>query len=110
MTVREQICTREIMHVSNIVSAAYTYARIPWMSITDLATSFKVSQNTINMWLLEAVEKGYVSDINECKIIRNKHVTEYEKKLDIRNSSLRTAYDDALSKRTIPSNDLMSNV
>lgn len=108
MAVKERINTKEIMHVRNVVSTAYTYARIPWMSISGLATSFKVSQNTINAWLIEAVEKGYVSDITVCRIIRNKHITEYETTLDIHNSSLRTAYDNAFSNRTIPSNDLMA--
>lgn len=101
---------KEVIHAMNVISTAYSYINITWMSINNLATSFHVSQNTISKWLLEAVQKGYVADLKTCTAIKNKHINEYEKNLNIHNSCLRTAYDEAIQRRSTPNSVLMANI
>lgn len=98
----------ELSHIRNVVSAAYTYHRIPWMTISGLANSFKVSKNTINGWLIEAVENGYVSEISICKSISRKHIEEYERTIGIAESCLRGHYEHAFSNRSYPDAELLA--
>ena len=86
-------------HQRNVVSAAYTYHNIHWMTIIGLAESFKVSGNQITEWLCEAVSKRYVSDDAICESIKRKHIQEYESSLHITNSSLRAKYQEAFACR-----------
>ena len=90
-------------HKRNVISAAYTYHNIHWMTITSLAESFKVSGNQITEWLCEAVSKGYVADDSICESIQRKHIKEYESYLNIANSSLRTKYQEAFACRNASS-------
>lgn len=98
----------ELSHIRNVVSAAYTYYRIPWMTISGLANSFKVSKNTINKWLVEAVENGYVTEISICRSISKKHIEEYERSIGISESCLRDHYNFAFSNRSYPDAELLA--
>lgn len=86
-------------HQRNVVSAAYTYHNIHWMTITALAEAFNVTGNQIAEWLCEAISKRYVPDDSVCERIRNKHIEEYEATLRISNSSLRQKYSVAFDAR-----------
>lgn len=101
---------KEIMHVRDVVSAAYTYSHLNWMTTTGLAASFKVSKNTISMWLLEAIEKGYVKDIKTCQAIKAKHIKEYEDEYGIVNSSLRISYQKAFDNRTVANPEIIAAI
>lgn len=86
-------------HQRNVVSAAYTYHNIDWMTITALAASFNVTGNQIAEWLCEAISKRYVPDDAICERIKSKHIEEYESTLLIANSSLREKYATAFDTR-----------
>lgn len=108
MATKTKLTQPELMHVRNVVSAAYTYNNLKGMTLSTLAASFKVSRNTISLWLLEAVEKGYVKERNICENIKQKHIEEYERSISISNSCLRSAYDSAFSNRSHPDVELLA--
>ena len=86
-------------HRRNVVSAAYTYHNINWMTISSLARSFNVTGNQIAEWFCEAISKRYLKDDNICERICNKPIEEYENTLCLHNSSLREKYYVAFAVR-----------
>lgn len=108
MSTKTKLTQKELMHVRNVVSAAYTYNSLNGATLPMLASSFKVTNNTISNWLLEAVEKGYVLEREQCEAIKNKHIREYESSIGISNSSLREAYENAFNNRKIASMELLA--
>ena len=92
--------SRLLEHRAKVIQAAQSYNDLSWMTITKLANSFGVSENTITEWLCEAVSNRYVASDLICKQIMIKHIAEYEQKHNISNSSLRAKYQAAFSVRS----------
>ena len=92
--------SRLLEHRAMVIQAAQSYIDFGWMTISKLANSFKVSENTITEWLCEAISNRYVANDYICAQIMKKHIAEYEQKHNIANSSLREKYKQALTTRS----------
>ena len=88
-----------LKHQTNVTNAALLYINSDTLTIIGLAKAFNVTGNTINNWLCEAVAKNYIPNSAMCKQLICKHISEYETKHNIKNSSLRQMYEFALKER-----------
>lgn len=86
-------------HKDNVTKAAMLYIEVDSMTLDRLSRAFKVSGNTINTWLCEAIANNYVPNTTLCKKLINKHLTEYENKHNIKSSCLRQMYEAAIASR-----------
>ena len=89
-----------IKHQANVVNAVNSYCNAS-VTLSVLANTFCVSENTISGWFCEAVEKRYVASDAVCHQVMSKHIAEYETKHALTNSSLRRQYNDAFSARAL---------
>ena len=92
--------SRLLEHRALAIQVAESYGNINWMTITKLANSFNVSENTITELLCEAVANRYIASDLMCSKIMQKHIAEYEKKHNLSDSYLRLKYRSALTKRS----------
>lgn len=83
-------------HKDNVTQAVMIYITLERVTIDDLAKTFQVSGNTINKWFCEAVANNYLPNTTMCKQLINKHIAEYERKHNIKNSCLRQMYKYAI--------------
>lgn len=96
---KQKFTAEEIQHQRNIVSAAYTYHNLNWITLTALARSFKVSKSTISQWICEAISRGFIADYKMCEAIQKKHIAEYEASIKSESSCLRAMYLNAFAAR-----------
>lgn len=89
-----------LKHQKEVVNAVFEYCCSEFMTISKLAKSFNVSENTISIWFCEAVEKRYITSDAICHQVMTKHIKEYEEKHMISNSCLRAMYKAAFEERT----------
>lgn len=82
-----------------IISAVISYHNLHSTNVSDIASLFGKTENEITKWFCKAIANSYVADDNICKKVANKHITEYENRHNISNSSLRIMYNEAFKIR-----------